>query len=92
MVGVSIAWMEEKMPNKKIDWPSQSPDINPIENLFAWVKQTLIKRGPKNITELKEELSDVWENINADFLKNFWDSMPRRCQLVIDNNGHAIKY
>ena len=92
MVGVSIAWMEEKMPNKKIDWPSQSPDINPIENLFAWVKQTLIKRGPKNITELKEELTDVWENINADFLKNFWDSMPRRCQLVIDNNGHAIKY
>ena len=86
------AWMEEKMPNKKIDWPSQSPDINPIENLFAWVKQTLIKRGPKNITELKEELTDVWENINADFLKNFWDSMPRRCQLVIDNNGHAIKY
>ena len=92
MVGVSKGWMEEKMPNKKIDWPSQSPDINPIENLFAWVKQTLIKRGPKNITELKEELTDVWENINADFLKNFWDSMPRRCQLVIDNNGHAIKY
>ena len=86
------AWMVENMPNKKIDWPSQSPDINPIENLFAWVKLNLIKRRPKNITQLKEELTALWENINSDFLENYWLSMPRRCQLVIDNDGHKINY
>ena len=31
------------MPQKLLDWPSQSPDINPIENLFAWIKYQLIK-------------------------------------------------
>ena len=31
-------FMEENMPRKLLDWPSQSPDINPIENLFAWIK------------------------------------------------------
>ena len=31
----------------EVDWPSQSPDINPIlENLFAGLKQKLIKKGP----------------------------------------------
>ena len=73
------AWMVENMPNKKIDWPSQSPDINPIENLFAWVKLNLIKRRQKNITKLKEELTALWENINSDFLEKYWLSMPRRC-------------
>ena len=65
------AWMVENMPNKKIDWPSQSPDINLIENLFAWVKLHLIKRRPKNITQLKEELTALRENINSDFLENY---------------------
>ena len=80
------------MPNKKIDWPSQSPDINPIENLFAWLKQKLFKKGPKSITKLKEELTDLWENIKSEFLENYWSSMPKRCQLVIDNDGHKINY
>ena len=44
-------WMLEKMPQNKLDWPSQSSDINPFENLFAWLKQSIIKRGPKNITQ-----------------------------------------
>ena len=52
-------------------WPSQSPDINPIENLFAWLQQKLIKKGPKSITKLKEELTDLWENINSEFLENY---------------------
>ncbi|KAI6660243.1 hypothetical protein LOD99_10441 [Oopsacas minuta] len=81
------AWMEKNMPNKKINWPSQSPDINPIENLFVWVKQKLLKKGPKNITQLKKEFTDLWENINGNFLENYWRSMPKRCQLVIDNDG-----
>ena len=38
------ARMESIIPNKKINWPSQSPDINPIENLFAWLKQKFIKK------------------------------------------------
>ena len=86
------AWMQEYMPGNRFEWPSQSPDINPIENIFAWIKQELVKRRAKNISDLKSQLTEVWESINADFLHNYWSSMPKRCNLVIENNGGKIDY
>ena len=85
-------WMAENMPQNIFLWPSQSPDINPIENLFAWIKQSLVKRSPKSIYQLKMELVDLWESIDGSFLENYWASMPKRCQLVIDNDGQKINY
>ena len=35
-------FLSQNIPNQ-LPWPSQSPDLNPIENIFAWVKQELIK-------------------------------------------------
>ena len=40
---ITKAWLEQNVPQNTIDWPSQSPDVNPIENLFAWLEQELIK-------------------------------------------------
>ena len=50
---ITKAWMRENMPQNTLDWPSQSPDVNPIENLFAWLKQELIKRSPVTLNALK---------------------------------------
>ena len=40
--------------SKVIDWPSNSPDLNPIENLWAIVKRNVELRLPKNISELEQ--------------------------------------
>ena len=50
------------IPNQ-LPWPSQTQDLNPIENLFGWIKQELLKRGPRTIKELKKELELLWANI-----------------------------
>ena len=36
-----------------LEWPSQSPDLNPIEMLWRDLKKAVHKRSPKNLKELK---------------------------------------
>ena len=80
------------MPNKLLDWPSQSPDVNPIENIFGWLKYQLARSRPRTISELKAKLVNIWESLSPKFLEPYWKSMPKRCQMLLDNQGNKIKY
>ena len=83
------------MPDKLMDWPSQSPDMNPIENIFGWMKGQLNRlphRRPKTINELKSKLNLLWDSITPEFLASYWGSMPRRCQMLLESNGFKINY
>ena len=43
-----------------IDWPSNSPDLNPIENMWTIIKNNVEKRMPQNINELTKFLAEKW--------------------------------
>jgi len=75
-----------------MDWPSNSPDLNPIENLWAIVKRNVEKRRPKNLSELESFLGEEWDNIPNSLLISLVDSMSRRCNEVIEKNGERISY
>ena len=76
----------------RMEWPSQSPDLNPIENLWAALDRAARDRRPNTDQELFQALCDAWNTLSVDLLASLVDSMPRRCQAVIDSDGYATKY
>ena len=75
-----------------IDFPPYSPDMNPIENLWADLKKRVSARNARTINELIEHIEEEWEATDTDFLVSLVDSMPNRCQAVIDKQGHITEY
>jgi hypothetical protein len=75
-----------------IDWPSNSPDLNPIENLWSIIKTNVERRRPKNLDDLKCFMVEEWEGIPDSVIKNLIGSMRKRCEAVIERGGERISY
>lgn len=76
----------------QIKTPAQSPDLNPIEHIWAEVERQLRKRVVKTVVELKAALHDIWANIEEDTTRTLVESMKRRLQAVIEAKGGPTKY
>ncbi|KAI4874775.1 hypothetical protein NFI96_025410 [Prochilodus magdalenae] len=48
---------------KVMEWPSQSPDLNPIENLWRELKVRVAKRQPTNLHDLERICKEEWAKI-----------------------------
>ncbi len=75
-----------------MQWPSQSPDLNPIEHTFHLLKTKLKGKCPKNKQELKTVAVEAWQSITRDETQRLVMSMRSRLQAVIDCKGFATKY
>ena len=75
-----------------ISWPAQSPDLNPIENLWAIMKKKLELKNFENIDKLKVEILKIWDEVDKKICENLVSSMTKRINLCIANKGDFIKY
>ena len=77
-----------------LNWPAQSPDLNPIENLWQELKRRLngYAQWPDSIQELWERIEIEWERIPAEKCAQLIDSMPARIAAVLKAKGGHTKY
>jgi hypothetical protein len=85
------AWKQENDVDV-LDWPLQSPDANPIENVWALMKFKL--RGKKiwTVKQLFRQIRLIWRSLSPDYAIKLVESMPRRVQSIIDNGGDWTTY
>ena len=90
---VSRAWLTKSVPNYITNWPPNSPDLSPIENLWSILSNDVYKDPePKTVDQLKRRLRNAWNSISVETLDNLVKSLPRRMKAVIANKGNTITY
>jgi len=76
-----------------LSWPSQSPDLNPIEHLWEELNRQVQKHiVHSNKAALFKSLKEEWSEISPACINRLIESMPHRCAAVITGKGMATKY
>ena len=75
------------------DWPAQSPDLNPIKNLWRVIKRQVAKRPvARSVVELEQQIQEEWSAIPQGTIQTLVDSMPNRIAEVISTRGGHTHY
>ena len=75
-----------------LDWPSQSPDLNPIEHLWRDLKMAVHQPSPSNLTELERICKEEWQKIPKSRCEKLVASFPRRLMAVLAQKGASTQY
>ena len=84
-----------------MEWPLYSPDLNPIENLWALLKTEILKRHPElmqlpnneaTLELLLEAAQEAWEALDINLFKHLSETMPHRVADVIKYDGWHTSY
>jgi len=84
-------WRAENNVERLI-WPAQSPDQNPIENVWHVLKIRVCNEKPENLKELVRAVKKHWSRLSNEYAKKLVDSMNKRVQAVIESKGDYTMY
>jgi len=77
-----------------MEWPANSPDLNPIENVWDMIYRRFQKlpNPPNNLNGLTEDIVQIWNNLDQNDIRSVMLSMNNRCRAVIQNRGGNTHY
>ncbi|KAH9133342.1 hypothetical protein AeRB84_020477 [Aphanomyces euteiches] len=75
-----------------LEHPPQSPELNPIEHVWALIGLRIRDCPPTSKEGLKRRIYRLWDEIPLDFIQKLIKSMPNRLADVIAAKGGSTKY
>ncbi len=82
--------------DNRVNWwrtPPESPDLNPIENLWHELKDFLRARvKPRNLAELKDGIKAFWSTVTPSKCKRYINHQHKVIPCVIEVQGEATGY
>ena len=93
--GSVLAWFEEHQDEFTVlPWQANSPDLNPIENLWDHLDRVVRAMDPqsRNLTQLTTALESAWLNIPVTTFRNLNDYLPARLAAVRSAKGGYSGY
>lgn len=82
-----------------IPWPPNSPDLNPIEAVWDFMKNYIQLNYPslgsgknRSRDKLRLVVKEAWDSVSSEYFVKLIETMPARCKAVIDADGGPTKY
>ena len=78
----------------RMEWPACSPDLNVIEHVWDMLGRAIQDRQPpvQSLHELRRALTEEWNNIQMQRLRDLVGSCRRRCRVVVESRGGYTRY
>lgn len=73
-------------------WPPNSPDLNPIENAWAWCKRRVYAKHHNSLGELWEAVQEAWRALPDHMCKNLMMSLTTRKAVCLERDGGYTGY
>jgi DDE superfamily endonuclease len=93
---MAVAMWNQKNPSAIVqvlpNWPPNSPDLSPIENLWAWAQAKVDAVGCQSFKEFKACVLKTLNEVPPSYLNNLFKSMKERVKSCIEANGGKTKY
>jgi len=90
--GEYATWWKRQACIDRLDWPPQSPDLNPIEHLWEELGRRVRSCTPRNLKELASCLVREWSSMPSNAGDHLVKSMKKRVAEVIAAKGYQTKY
>jgi transposase len=93
-------WCEENAI-LQLDWPPYSPDMNPIEHVWARMKEWIVQHYPElskmgksqaAYDQLARTIEEAWDALDQEYINNLIRGMPRRVAALDLAKGWHTKY
>lgn len=72
------------------DWPANSPDDNPAENVFGFTESEVNAKSPETIKSLEGKIRAVWKKLTPQYCRSCIEALPARLKQMIDSGGEYV--